>query len=185
MRHKVYTREQILRAAFNLAVDSGFDHFTARNIAKKMGGSTQPIYFHFESMKDLKVALIKWIQEDMIQKMNEIPESEDLLLDVCTTYIDFARLYPKVFNALYFDNSGSGKMLYRRSLEEFKHIITSHKKMQNLTERQISRMHDGIWMAVTGIAQLRKAGIIEPTREQQAVIIDEVIESVLKDEKNK
>ena len=54
MRRKVYTREHILKAAYELINKEGFGNFTARNIAKQMGISTQPIYLEFENMQDLK-----------------------------------------------------------------------------------------------------------------------------------
>ena len=44
MRRKVYTKDQILKAAYEVISKDGFGKFTARNIAKKMGISTQPIY---------------------------------------------------------------------------------------------------------------------------------------------
>ena len=43
MRRKVYTKDQILKAAHEVVLESGFEKFTARNVAKKMGISTQPI----------------------------------------------------------------------------------------------------------------------------------------------
>ena len=55
MRRKVYTREHILKAAYELINREGFGNFTARNIAKHMGISTQPIYLEFENMQDLKI----------------------------------------------------------------------------------------------------------------------------------
>ena len=37
MRRKVYTKDQILKAAYEVVAKEGFKGFTARNIAKKMG----------------------------------------------------------------------------------------------------------------------------------------------------
>ena len=37
MRRKVYTKDQILKAAHEVVLESGFEKFTARNVAKKMG----------------------------------------------------------------------------------------------------------------------------------------------------
>ncbi|WP_049218827.1 TetR/AcrR family transcriptional regulator, partial [Enterococcus avium] len=54
MRRKVYTKDQILKAAYEVVENEGFSGFTARNIAKKMGISTQPIYLEFKNMSDLK-----------------------------------------------------------------------------------------------------------------------------------
>ena len=37
MRRKVYTRDYILKSAYELVEKEGFGNFTARNVAKKMG----------------------------------------------------------------------------------------------------------------------------------------------------
>ncbi len=58
MRRKVYTKDQILKAAYDVVAKEGFKGFTARNIAKKMGISTQPIYLEFKNMEDLKNTLL-------------------------------------------------------------------------------------------------------------------------------
>ena len=53
-RKKTITHDQILNAAYDLVVEQGFKSFTARNIAKKMNCSTQPIYLEFKNMAELK-----------------------------------------------------------------------------------------------------------------------------------
>ena len=52
-RKKTITHDQILNAAYDLVVEQGFKSFTARNIAKKMNCSTQPIYLEFKNMAEL------------------------------------------------------------------------------------------------------------------------------------
>ena len=69
MRRKVYTRDYILKSAYELVEKEGFGNFTARNVAKKMGVSTQPIYLEFENMQDLKDTLIDEIFTELKQKV--------------------------------------------------------------------------------------------------------------------
>ena len=51
------SREQIIDAAVAILRDDGFSAINARSVAKKLGCSTQPIYFSFQSMDELKAAL--------------------------------------------------------------------------------------------------------------------------------
>ena len=51
------SREQIIDAAVAVLCDDGFSAINARSVAKKLGCSTQPIYFSFQSMDELKAAL--------------------------------------------------------------------------------------------------------------------------------
>ena len=37
MRYKIYTKEQIVKAGYNIVAREGFDKFTARNVAQELG----------------------------------------------------------------------------------------------------------------------------------------------------
>ena len=54
---KKVSRDQIIDAAVDVLRDGGFSAVNARSVAKKIGCSTQPIYFSFKSIDDLKAAL--------------------------------------------------------------------------------------------------------------------------------
>ena len=51
------SKEQIIDAAVDVLRDDGFSAINARSVAKKLGCSTQPIYFSFRNMDELKAAL--------------------------------------------------------------------------------------------------------------------------------
>ena len=51
------SKEQIIDAAVEVLRDDGFSAINARSVAKKLGCSTQPIYFSFKNMDELKAAL--------------------------------------------------------------------------------------------------------------------------------
>ena len=52
------SKEQIIDAAVEVLRDDGFSAINACSVAKKLGCSTQPIYFSFKNMDELKAALI-------------------------------------------------------------------------------------------------------------------------------
>ena len=54
---KKVSRDAIIDAAVDVLRDGGFSAINARSVAKKLGCSTQPIYFSFRSMDELKSAL--------------------------------------------------------------------------------------------------------------------------------
>ena len=54
---KKVSREEIVEAALEVVRDGGFSAVNARSVAKKLGCSTQPIYFSFRNMDELKAAL--------------------------------------------------------------------------------------------------------------------------------
>ena len=54
---KKVSKEAIIDAAVDVLRDDGFSAINARSVAKKLGCSTQPIYFSFKNMEELKCAL--------------------------------------------------------------------------------------------------------------------------------
>ena len=51
------SKDEIIDAAVEVLCDGGFSAVNARSVAKKLGCSTQPIYFSFQNMDELKAAL--------------------------------------------------------------------------------------------------------------------------------
>ena len=54
---KKVSKEEIIDAAVEVLRDGGFASINARSVAQKLGCSTQPIYFSFRNMNELRDAL--------------------------------------------------------------------------------------------------------------------------------
>lgn len=185
MRRKVYTRDYILKAAYELVEKEGFSNFTARNVAKKMGVSTQPIYLEFENMQDLKNTLIEDIFTELKQKVFVQEHTGNKLVDVCINYIDFSQKKPKLFISLFIDESGGGKKMYDASYAYFKEVIKEDPTYKDLSDDFIEALHDGTWITITGVASLMSSGFINPNRQQIVEIIQHSIDGILEVKKTK
>ncbi|MBS3990667.1 MAG: TetR/AcrR family transcriptional regulator [Erysipelothrix sp.] len=92
-----FSKETIIEAAFNVACQEGLDHMTIRLIAKRMGSSIAPLYVNFESVEDLKKAVMDKAQtifHSMIKALNH----DDLFLRYAIASISFSKKYPKIYN---------------------------------------------------------------------------------------
>ncbi|KPG71060.1 TetR/AcrR family transcriptional regulator [Enterococcus sp. RIT-PI-f] len=179
MRRKVYTREHILKAAYELINKEGFGNFTARNIAKHMGISTQPIYLEFNNMQDLKNTLVEAVFKDLSENVFPVVRTGDKLVDLGLNYIHFAQEKHNLYIALFIDDYGGGEMMHEFSSNYFKSLILSEPKYNDLAEDTIEALHNGVWIVVTGIASLMSAGIIAPSEDQIIKVINETIQGVL------
>lgn len=179
MRKKVYTRDYILKSAYELVEKEGFSNFTARNVAKKMGVSTQPIYLEFESMQDLKSTLIEMIFEELKQKVFLEEHTGNKLVDICINYIDFSQKKPKLFISLFVDENGGGKMMYDASHAYFNKIIKQDAQYAQMSDDYLQALHDGTWITITGMASLMASGIMHPSRQQIIEIIQHTIDSIM------
>ena len=78
------SKEQIIDAAVEVLRDDGFSAINARSVAKKLGCSTQPIYFSFKNMDELKAALTQCAIELHTQRDSlRAHEGSDNLDDPC------------------------------------------------------------------------------------------------------
>ncbi len=165
-RRKTITREEILQAAFNLVSTDGFGHFTARNVAQKVGSSTQPIYLEFKNMDDLKEAVYLKIQKYLTEEIFTKRYTDDILVDLALNYIYFAKKETSLYKALFLDSSTDGKKVAAFSLRFFIEKISQEAAYQNLSQEELESLHLGLWITSTGIASLMSAGIIHPNQEE-------------------
>lgn len=90
-RKKMILKEDILKTAYELALDESFKSLTARNIAKKMNCSTQPIYLEFANMDELKDAVIVEMEQQMYHTVLPKESTDNPLIEACMNYILFAK----------------------------------------------------------------------------------------------
>lgn len=185
MRRKVYTKDQILKAAHEVVLESGFEKFTARNVAKKMGISTQPIYLEFKNMEDLKRTLLQKIQTDLTRKFMSQPITGDLIVDAPVHYVEFALKKPKLFKALFVDPKGGGPIMYEYSVEFYKELSKQSRRFGKLPKEDYELLHLETWVVINGLITMLLAGIITLTREELIELVQQLIEDISEGKKFK
>ncbi|GAB6385006.1 TetR/AcrR family transcriptional regulator [Enterococcus cecorum] len=185
MRRKVYTKDQILKAAHEVVLESGFEKFTARNVAKKMGISTQPIYLEFKNMEDLKRTLLQKIETDLTRKFMSQPITGDLIVDAPVHYVEFALKKPKLFKALFVDPKGGGPIMYEYSVEFYKELSKQSRRFGKLPKEDFELLHLEAWIVVNGLITMLLAGIITLTREELIELVQQLIEDISEGKKFK
>ncbi len=96
-----YNSEIIIEAAFELVREEGFEQLSARNIAKRLGCSTQPIYSFFNSIEELEEVLMKRVKRYSQDLILEYEDSESNFLAIGLGYFLFARNEPELFRGLF------------------------------------------------------------------------------------
>ncbi|MCJ0554075.1 TetR/AcrR family transcriptional regulator [Enterococcus cecorum] len=185
MRRKVYTKDQILKAAHEVVLESGFEKFTARNVAKKMGISTQPIYLEFKNMEDLKRTLLQKIETDLTRKFMSQPITGDLIVDAPVHYVEFALKKPKLFKALFVDPKGGGPIMYEYSVEFYKELSKQSRRFSKLPKEDFELLHLEAWVVVNGLITMLLADIITLTREELIELVQQLIEDISEGKKFK
>ncbi len=109
---KKVSREEIIDAAVDVLRDGGFSAVNARSVAKKLGCSTQPIYFSFRNMDDLKAALIEravQMHEQRVRDSLRTHEGNDSRYSSYGMgFVQFAAEEKQLFRWLYLEGEQSG-----------------------------------------------------------------------------
>lgn len=95
------TREMILEAAYELLDESGIGAVAIKEIAKKLGCSTQPVSWQFGSMTELKAELYQYscmrLFSGMEEKMTGVDDALVAFFVSGICYISIACDHPNVF----------------------------------------------------------------------------------------
>ncbi|WP_314065779.1 TetR/AcrR family transcriptional regulator [uncultured Vagococcus sp.] len=183
-RRKTITKDQILTAAYDIVATEGFSRFTARNIASKMKCSTQPIYLEFKNMDDLKEELFEKIEIYLRDVVFARVVTGDPLLDMNLNYVRFATDEKVLYRSLYLEGHSGEDMLNQFSHDLFMENINKDPELSLLDEEMKTAIFSGTWIVATGIASLKSGGLINPTDDNIKALLNDVITSVIKNEKN-
>ncbi len=99
-----------MNKAFEILKKEGFSGITARKLSKELHCSTQPIYYVFKNMDDLKKELYikgKDYFEKYVMNLKEKSRPELDFLEVGVAYIKGAKLEQKIFHFICMENNYS------------------------------------------------------------------------------
>jgi len=150
------TKEAILSAALDLVREEGADAVNARNVAKKLNCSTQPIFSHFASMEELKAAVQAQAEQLYNTAMMEGLQGGEGFLDMGLAYIRFARTEKKLFQLLFMSGAFQQEKAAEiaGTTEGDEEIIRMIAQMAGLSRDQAQRLYSGIWFTTHGISAL-------------------------------
>lgn len=94
------TREMIVEAGFCLVRESGLESVNARNIAARLGCSTQPVLYSFKTVDEIKRAIYEKADRFHTEYLMNV-QDENVLLRMGLNYIRFAIEEPNLFCFLF------------------------------------------------------------------------------------
>ena len=181
-RKKEIDKQRILDAAYKLAVRGGIESLTARNVAKAVNCSTQPIYLEFENMQDLRNQVLAKISDEL--KSNTLLQifTGEPLIDLDLSYLYFAKEHVDLFRAMFVDGKFGNQMivdtLMGLGLEKFKQQFDA----EQFSEERLNHIVISNWIAATGLATLLINKMANFTQAQMiSVLKAQIHEAMLND----
>jgi len=156
MQPSVYSRKEILEAAFALIRERGWSAVSTRAIAKKMGSSTMPIYSHIKSVEKLEREL-RTMASELQKEYQQKSYTEHVLLNLAFGYVVFARDEKHLFRFLYLESPRTMNINHGPSLREsfFRQFGADSAEAEALNELKASGQEALIqytWIFTHGLA---------------------------------
>lgn len=143
----------IVNAAIELIREKGMESLNARELAKKLGCSTQPIFRTFANMEELKKFLYIQVEEFYNQYVLKGMNSSIPFLGIGLAYIDFAFKEKNLFKLLFMSDHFKTKSVHEMvEGEDNKEIIRMISKSAGLSEAAAKQLFLEIWLVTHGIA---------------------------------
>jgi AcrR family transcriptional regulator len=172
-----FTKEAIVEAAFTITRELGWGGVTARNIAKKLGSSTMPIYSSMKSMEEIE-AEARARAEHLLLEFQHRHYTDEVMLNMAIGYVTFARDERNLFRFLYVDkplkaDAESSGLDVNGSYDE----LMAGKRAVSLKEQLPVAMRDPrvlkSWIFTHGLASLVSSGVLELPDERIKSLLTE------------
>lgn len=169
------TKEIIINATINLVRENGQQSINARDVAKHIGCSTQPIYSCFKNMFSLKMEVVKKANEIFENCVNEVinKNSDNTYKESGITYIKFARDEKELFKLLFMRDRKDEIISQKLEGEHIDYILDIISENLNISKEKAYKFHTNMWVFVHGIATMIATGYYNYSDEQISELLTE------------
>lgn len=172
-------KEDIIQENVTIVSQEGINALNARKIAKKLGCSTQPLFYIYENMDDLK----KDVMNEIVKIFDiEVLKSETGQLeykDIGINYIRFAKEEPELFKIMFNRQINEGAFDFIDLTGSAKTILETISKQTGMSNEDAKQFHLRMWLYVNGIASLVANQTVEFNDEEIAELLKDQYISML------
>lgn len=167
------TAEAILDVAIGITREKGITSVNARELAKSLGCSIQPIFRNFKSMDNLKKDLCKKTENIFDEYMKQGMERQRTpFLGMGIAYIDFAKKEKNLFKLLFMSDEFKGKSIFDMIKDdENQRIVEMISGMTGLNAENAEQLFVDIWLITHGIASIVATNDCDFSEEQIVKIL--------------
>ena len=165
-----FTRENIINATYELMKQDGIRNISARKIAKKLKGSTAPIYAHFSNLEILKEEIIE-IAKSNFSKYITKEYTDRKMLNVAMGIALFAREENELFTSIFLIDDNF-KDLFDVVVKEVIEESKLDDRFEGYSDNKREKIILQIWYYVHGYSTLICTGFL---KNQTNAMIEENI----------
>lgn len=174
-----FTKDEIIDMAFSITREHGIEAVTARELGKCLDSSARPIFTVFESMDEVKEAVIAKSKELYGEYVEEGLKNQSAFKGVGISYIRFAIEQPRLFQLLFMQAAHGAKGITAVLPfidDNYDRILKSVQEPYSLERDVADKIYQHLWTYTHGIATMFATGLCSYTTEE----IDERLTEVFK-----
>lgn len=180
-------KQEILQAAFSLVRAEGPAQLNARQVAKALGCSTQPVFSHYANMTDLKaevLAMAARFHAAYFADAAKKSRGEALFLQVGIAYVDFALEEPNLFRLLFLSDGFSGQPIDSFVTGDCDtELVGALPAFVNKASKKDKALFTDMWLYAHGIAVLAVTNQLQVTRPELQKMLRRVFRALVQNRK--
>ena len=174
------TKYMIIDAAFEIVRKDDFSALSARNVAKKMGCSTQPIYWMYKNMEVLKQDVISRMTTFLNNHISSYKKTGKPFLDIGLGYVNIAFSEPVLFKSIYVDNVKGIKFTDIIPNEIITRTINKEGNTSDIPDDKLKNIAEKSWIFAHGLASLVATGMLKYNEEKIEQLLCSFFEEISK-----
>lgn len=179
-----FTREEITQAAFDIVEEKGAEALTARELGKRLGSSSCPIFTLFSDMDEVKIET-KRFAEKLFRKYMAVAENfQPAYKKRGMQWVKFAQEHPKLFEFLFMEKSQEGTKFTQvftpnhsifDKQTDIAHIMHDYHADAEQAERLFAQM----WTYTFGLCVLCASRVCSFSEEEIASRLGEIFQGMI------
>lgn len=164
-----YSREEILKKAFEIARKKGIDAVVARDLGKELGTSSSPIFTAFKNMEELQAEVRKMALQEFESYVRDALNFTPAFKYVGMKMIEFAMREPNLFQLVYMrehDERETYAMLIEELGETVQVCLDVMQKEYALSREEAELLFRQVWLHTFGICVLVAGKVCRLTPEE-------------------
>ena len=179
----IQMRQAILKAACDIAAESGWREVTIRKVAEKVEYSPAALYEYFASKEAILLAVMREGFRLLTQDMRAVPEVGDAverLVAVAKSYWDFAFRHPELYQVMHgLDGVSFGTAETPQEAKDgfvaLRDAVRAVFPGDSASGRDLFDEVDTFWATLHGLVSLTMAGRIKGGRERAATLVEPAV----------
>lgn len=176
---KKIEKENIIDTCLKITRREGIDALNARKVAKALGCSTQPLFYYYENMDEIKNEVLQEISKLFNRALLKSNYDRPAYKDIGVNYIRFASNEPEFFKIMFQSKMNKEMFDFIDLTGSSLQIFETISKQTGLSLENAKQFHLRMWLYVNGIASLVAHQTIEFSDDEIDYLLKEQYMSLL------